>query len=130
MTHRNDVIRYYVVSGGLSVYLDRSRDLSTWEPAKDNGICLQASSDDTQVCSKYVGYIPTASEEQLLSQATSSWQSSGVGGWDVYSSDVDMWDMGDGTTLFFFLAGNQGSTIFAALGSYAGTMRSWFESQF
>jgi hypothetical protein len=70
------------------------------------------------------------SEQKLLEQAASSWNATGSGGWDVYSSDVDLWELGDGTTLFFFLAGNQGSTIFAALGLFNGTMRSWFEGQF
>jgi hypothetical protein len=69
----------------------------------------------------------------LLAQATTAWKTSGNGGWDAYASDVDLWEIeenGNTSTIFFFLAGNQGSTIFAALGSYAGSMRSWFEGQF
>jgi hypothetical protein len=48
---------YYLITGGLSVYLDRSRDLSTWESAKDQGICLQASPADTHICTEYIGSV-------------------------------------------------------------------------
>ena len=106
---------YYVVSGGLSVYLDRSHNLSHWEPATRRGIVLQSSPADTRVCSKYVGYQPTHDEAALLAVANRSWNTAGTGAWDVDASDVDMWEMGDGTTLFFFLAGNQGNHIFVAL---------------
>ena len=101
-----------------------------WEASKKNGIILQASVNDTQVCCKYIGYAPTTAEAALLSSANESWINTGHGGWDVDASDVDLWEMGDGTTLFFFLAGNQGSTIFAALGEYAGSMASWFAAQY
>ena len=46
---------YYVISGGLSVYLDRSANLSTWMPSKTKGITLQASQEDVKVCTEYVG---------------------------------------------------------------------------
>ena len=32
---------YYVISGGLSVYLDRSRNLTGWEPSANGGVVLK-----------------------------------------------------------------------------------------
>ena len=114
---------YYVISGGLSVYLDRSRNLSGWEPSTthNNGIVLQASINDTSVCSEYIGYRPTAAQQALLNDSA---------GWDHDASDVDLWELPDGTTVFFYLFGNQGSTIFSALGHYNGTMAEWFAAQY
>jgi hypothetical protein len=145
---------YYVISGGLSVYLDRSRDLSKWEPSKQHGVVLQTTVNDTRVCTEYIGYKPRASEQALLASAEAAFPKSCSWDWWVYgtfcctgptykiilrlsatvecsdASDVDVWEMGDGTTLFFFLSGNQGSHIFAALGQFKGTMRAWFEGQY
>jgi hypothetical protein len=39
-------------------------------------------------------------------------------------------EMGDGTVLFYFLSGNQGNHIFAALGQFRGTMAQWFVGQY
>ena len=50
--------------------------------------------------------------------------------WDCDASDVDLWEMGDGTVLFYFLSGNQGNHIFAALGQFRGSMAQWFEAQY
>ena len=60
---------YYVISGGLGVYLDRSRNLAKWEPSKQQGIVLQTSVNDTKVCTEYIGYKPRASETALLATA-------------------------------------------------------------
>eukprot|EP01047_Picozoa_sp_COSAG01_P035820 COSAG01_NODE_2769_length_7102_cov_6.325146_2_plen_226_part_00 len=46
------------------------------------------------------------------------------------ASDVDLWEMGDGTILFSFLSGNQGNHIFAALGRFSGSLKQWFEGQY
>jgi len=112
---------YYVISGGLSVYLDRSKDLSSWEPSSDRGIVLQASkAEDTALCTEFVHYIPTAAEAALLAAP----------GWDVDASDVDLAQVSPTEVVFFYLFGNQGSTIFSALGRYNGTVQSWFEAQY
>ena len=122
--------RYYVISGGLSVYLDRSRDLTHWEPATRHrdGVVLQTSVNDTKVCTEYIGYKPRPSEQALLASARAAFPHSCS--WDCDASDVDLWEMGDGTTLFFFLSGNQGNHIFSALGQFRGTMAQWFRAQY
>eukprot|EP01065_Artemidia_motanka_P051581 TRINITY_DN9129_c0_g7_i1.p1 TRINITY_DN9129_c0_g7~~TRINITY_DN9129_c0_g7_i1.p1 ORF type:complete len:355 (+),score=109.44 TRINITY_DN9129_c0_g7_i1:111-1175(+) len=109
---------YYVVSGGLSVYLDRSRNLTAWEPAAGGAIMKAEPAADTSVCTEYIGYHPTPDQQRQLSSPT----------WDVDVSDVDFWDLGDGTTVFFYLFGNQGNTIYSALGRYNGTLAAWFQS--
>jgi hypothetical protein len=86
---------YYVISGGLSVYLDRSHDLSKWEGSKQKGIVLQTSVNDTEVCTKYIGYKPRDSEKALLASAKAAFP--GSCSWDCDASDVDLWEMGDGT---------------------------------
>jgi hypothetical protein len=50
---------YYVISGGLSVYLDRSRNLSHWEPSRHGGVVLQTSLNDThpQQVAKKPGFV-------------------------------------------------------------------------
>ena len=59
---------------------------------------------------------PRPSEQALLATAKAAF-AKGLGcAWDCDASDVDLWEMGDGTTLFYFLSGNQGNHIFAALG--------------
>ena len=67
---------YYVISGGLSVYLDRSRDLSKWEPSKQHGVVLQTTVNDTRVCTEYIGYKPRASEQALLASAEAAFPKS------------------------------------------------------
>ena len=128
---------YYVISGGLSVYLDRSRNLSGWEPSSQHGVVLQTSINDTKVCTEYIGckcsrslcvFVrkvhpgscctdkPRPSEQALLATAKAAFAKGSGCAWDCDASDVDLWEMGDGTTLFYFLSGNQGNHIFAALG--------------
>ena len=120
---------YYVISGGLSVYLDRSRDLTHFEPSKQHeGVVLQTTVNDTKVCTEYIGYQPRASEQALLASAKAAFPASCS--WDCDASDVDLCELDDGTTLFYFLSGNQGNHIFAALGQHRGSMRSWFEGQY
>ena len=58
---------------------------------------------------------PRPSEQTLLATAKAAFAKGGCA-WDCDASDVDLWEMGDGTTLFYFLSGNQGNHIFAALG--------------
>lgn len=109
-----------VISGGLSVYLDRSRNLTDWQPSTQQGIVLQASKADTRVCTEYIGFQPTTAEQTMLDAPS----------WDTDASDVDLWQLDDNTTIFFYLFGDQGSTIFSALGHYNGTVASWFAAQY
>jgi hypothetical protein len=48
----------------------------------------------------------------------------------LFSSLFVCFQLDDGTTIFFYLFGNQGNTIFSALGHYNGTMQDWFEKQY
>jgi|EP01043_Picozoa_sp_COSAG02_P012180 hypothetical protein len=125
---------YYVISGGLSVWLDRSRNLSHWEPSKRNGVVLQTSVNDTQIqraSSVSWEYKPRASERTLLEQAAAAFSAPKPScSWDCDASDVDLWQIDEQTVLFFFLSGNQGSHIFSALGRFTGTMAEWFAGQY
>jgi hypothetical protein len=90
-------------------------------------VMLQATAADARVCTEYIGYNTriTPAEQKLLSQITNSSQS-----FDSDVSDVDLWELPDGTTLFCYLFGNQNNEIFSALGRYHGTMASWFRGQY
>jgi hypothetical protein len=129
-TSQEPVGYWYLISGGLSVYLDRSINLSHWTPASatnKTGIMLQATPADARVCTEYIGYDTriTTAEQKLLAHISNSSQS-----FDTDVSDVDLWELPDGTTLFCYLFGNQNNEIFSALGRYHGTMADWFRAQY
>ena len=101
---------------------------------RNMGVVLQTSVNDTRVqqaSDVSWQYKPRASELALLAQAKAAFSAPQPScAWDCDASDVDLWEMGDGTTLFFFLSGNQGNHIFSALGRYAGSMGEWFAAQY
>ena len=113
---------WYVVSGGLSVYLDRSRNLSQpWQPcANAGGVTLQAN-PAVDAAATVRWYSPTPAEAALLGDPVP---------WDTDASDVDFADMPDGTTAFSFLFGNQNNHIFSGLGTFNGSSAQWLAAQF
>ena len=122
---------YYVISGGLSVYLDRSRDLSTWQPSAQNGIVLKANfTGDTQ--QRLPWYTPEASIADPFTHETEAQMlaPSRAKVWDHDASDVDVWQTAEDELTFFYLCGDQGTTIFACLGTWRGELAQWFAAQY
>jgi hypothetical protein len=112
---------FYVMSGGYTVYLDRSRNLTSWEPSSrsPDGAVLQSSPAIESIPFRW--YKPTGSEQRKLDYAKL---------WDKDVSDLDFGKMADGSLMFVYMAGDQGDTIFSALGTFAGSMAQWFTAQF
>jgi hypothetical protein len=118
---------YYVLTGGNTIYIVRSRNLKDWELGSRSGV-LSPSLDDCKIAPAYFGaYIPTASEESLIRACTAK----GFGD----DSDIDLmewWDPLLNTTavLLQYGAGNQQTFGFSNLAVYAGTLPAFLASFF
>ena len=117
---------YYVLTGGSSVYITRSKNLHDWQLGQP--AVLAPSLDDCSVAPPYFGhYIPNAQEEALIHSCTAR----GFGD----DSDIDLMEWTDPrtnttTVLLQYGSGNQATFGFSNLALFNGTLSTFLESFF